>query len=809
MARKRKGSSAGMSALLPIVILIGLAAQVPQPIWILLGVVALLASIVWLIFRLREQTQTATLPPNKPSSSKPNQRAVPERPLATVVLSPSVSEGFERVQLGSSSSQTFTIPKSTTQSSPPRWLKLSESVEVSGLRLPGGLVYFTQRGQASGDADPSLIDASLKVSKEPVDVSVRRMDYWPSYASVTPEARRAYLEWQAGGRSDPVADIGYIFLFFYGLERRALLDGSTDANARLDIPVIEAEVRRLLSTYGHNHSFRGYATRFLDHLKIREVAPKAYLDAPQFDQTGSYELPLPIRIALGQMAVDKCPLESVWALAWALNDPNIARRTPVDRCAEKFALLFQQECSRRYPKGIVLLNNKTRLKVSYRPASLGLRVPAISVGDLPDVTATSGTRKKLQALVDHCTTALDPYSRYLGRNPDSADALDGLVLLPTQLWSAEAQRELEIVKNSVALGTHCMSLGELAGRFKSSGSLSRDRVIALAKAFETLNIGFEPDVISGARTPKTDDTIALFATSPEEATLRTDDAYHAAAVTLDLASAVAVADGDASLEELHLLSSHIDSWTHLAPGHRKRLNAHLAIQVTQPPTLASLKKKLDPLGMEAKRKIASFLSHLAQADGQVSPAEVKLLERVYKALSLDPKAVYSDLHSAAGSTSISPPRATTELSESELTSTVPPTDGFSLNMSKIAQLQQETAEVSALLAGVFADDSPAAPATLPDQEARETPDALTSPTTSQDATVYGLDIDHSAFLRLLVSRKQWSRAELEDAASDLDLMLDGALEQINDMAFDRFDMPFSEGEDPVEINPEILDELSL
>ncbi len=40
-------------------------------------------------------------------------------------------------------------------------------------------------------------------------------------------------------------------------------------------------------------------------------------------------------------------------------------------------------------------------------------------------------------------------------------------------------------------------------------------------------------------------------------------------------------------------------------------------------------------------------------------------------------------------------------------------------------------------------------------------------------------------------------------------MLDGALEQINDMAFELFDMPVSEGDDPIEINPDILSELAL
>jgi hypothetical protein len=164
-----------------------------------------------------------------------------------------------------------------------------------------------------------------------------------------------------------------------------------------------------------------------------------------------------------------------------------------------------------------------------------------------------------------------------------------------------------------------MSFGELVGRFKSAGAQSRDKVLALARALESLHIGIEPDVLAGSKTPKAEDQIALFVTQPEDGSLRASAAYNAASVTLDLASAVASADGGTSTEEVTLLAQHIDSWNHLSVAHRKRLKAHLRIQIQQPPTLASLKKKLDPLSVEAKRTIASFLAHLAQAEGHRQP----------------------------------------------------------------------------------------------------------------------------------------------------------------------------------------------
>ena len=60
---------------------------------------------------------------------------------------------------------------------------------------------------------------------------------------------------------------------------------------------------------------------------------------------------------------------------------------------------------------------------------------------------------------------------------------------------------------------------------------------------------------------------------------------------------------------------------------------------------------------------------------------------------------------------------------------------------------------------------------------------------------------------MLISRRTWTRQELIDVAADMELMLDGALEHINEATLDNFDAPLVEGDDPVEINQEILERL--
>ena len=234
----------------------------------------------------------------------------------------------------------------------------------------------------------------------------------------------------------------------------------------------------------------------------------------------------------------------------------------------------------------------------------------------------------------------------------------------------------------------------------------------------------------------------------------------------------------------------MQAWTHLSPAQSTRLLAHLHLLAAAPVSLTSLKKKLEPLDTKSKEAIAAFMATVAQSDGNVTPAEVKMLEKVYKALGLDAKKVFSDVHAAgAGAT---PTAGVVAKAKST---------GFQLDAAKITALQQDSERVSALLADIFKDEAPAPPPAASESEL-EPSDSEAPP-----SGLFGLDETHSAFARMLLSRPQWSREELLDVSSDLDLMLDGALERINEVSFDAHDIPFTEGEDPVEVNPEILEKL--
>jgi len=142
---------------------------------------------------------------------------------------------------------------------------------------------------AGHSVEPALIDPSRPVDRLNPARDGSGMTYWPSYSSIPPACRAAYLDWLVAGRRDPSAYIGYVFLFFYGLERRAIADALHSEKAKQEIPTIIREVEELLRVYGGNGSFHRYATQLLGFLKLAQTEV-AELEPPM--ERVDYELPL-------------------------------------------------------------------------------------------------------------------------------------------------------------------------------------------------------------------------------------------------------------------------------------------------------------------------------------------------------------------------------------------------------------------------------------------------------------------------------------------------------------------------------------
>lgn len=692
--------------------------------------------------------------------------------------------------------------KPSVQDGDELWLPEGKSINVGGYLLNGGLLYVG-KGLSGGNEwqiEAALIDPSLPVNKSDDDFTVRKLNYWPSYSEASREARASYLNWLAHGRSDQRADIGYVFLYFYGLERRALADATSSAAAKAELPAIMREVERLLTIYGSSNSFRHYANSLLDFLKAGQEHAHCQDSPLPLSSTG--ELTFQHRLCLGQISLLRKSLPGEWAYIWLMGDPTTRLKTAAQRCPEEFKRAFLEQYTREFGDGMLLPQNKTRLKVSHQPASPSLRSSAHLEKhfDLPDVTVLSSPVKKLQGIAETCMTQLDAYSRFVGRNPDKADSADALLELPFNLWADQYRQPLENIRATIRTAGKPLAtkFERLQGLFPDWHEVaSRQKYQSLSRALAEAGMGIEPDIKFGGKVPTPDATVVIFSDENIQSYREPSPEYGAASLTLHLAVSVSAADGNVGNEERQLLLRQLEDWLHLNESARSRLQAHLRLLMTEPPGTNNLKKRIDSVSLNAKQAIGKFLAQVAKADDEVTPAEVKLLEKIFKMLGLEAQAVYSLLHVSTGVPVTVRPSDTSASGFTIPTPPKPKEVGIELDMSRIAALHAESEKVSAILGEIFVEETvPVEPEPTPQEIEVEAHDS-----------VMGLDDEHTALVRLLCTRSEWTRDELEEVAQDRGILLDGSLERINEAAFEMHDQPFCEGDDPVEINQEIVKEM--
>ena len=693
----------------------------------------------------------------------------------------------------------FSIPQSRSQASSAFWVPPGHEVTIKGYSIKGGMNYVGCGLAAvnGGGCEPSLIDPSKSVAQTGVDCHVRNTHYWPSYDSISSEARASYLQWLSLGKSDPAADVGYVFLHFYGLERRVLVDAEHDSTAKAELPVIEEEVRRLLGIYGNNGSFRSYAGSLLDYLVAKKSAFSSLESLLQQSAASFRGLNVNIRVGLGVHAQSGKPLPAEWAVAWYMCDPNTPRFQAMTRCPDIFASLFKAEYVKRFGEGLKLPANKTRIRVTHRPASQSFSGKEFhAMLELPDVSVLTGPIGKLKEVGDACYAQLASYSRFLASHPGKEKSFEALLLLPVCVWPeriCEPFRDSRRVVEATGLPM-ILQLQEFLSTLPKGEPLNRVRFKALSRALGGFGLGIEPDPRFGGDVPEPEDTVSLFKADGLDQDCPLSEGYVGAALMLQMAAAVASAAHAFKETEASVILDHINNSLQIPEAERHRLAAKLPLYRATPPSISGLKKHTENLSKETRETIADFLLTVALADGVVNPAKVRTLERLNQIMGIDLSSLYSKLHNMetqpVSERAPTRPQLANEPSRSRIKGSI------CLDTAKIAALRADSSKVSVLLGNVFAGAANDEHEELPEEKIPE----------SVTPSLLGLDTEHSGLLQVLIQRTEWSRDEFEELCSDRGLMLDGAIERINEASFDQFNNAIIEGEDPMTVNSALLQE---
>lgn len=169
-------------------------------------------------------------------------------------------------------------------------------------------------------------------------------------------------------------------------------------------------------------------------------------------------------------------------------------------------------------------------------------------------------------------------------------------------------------------------------------------------------------------------------------------------------------------------------------------------------------------------------------DGYTDPEELKLLQYFYSLLGRNPDDAITGIHNLN----------TRSYSDSEK-QIIP--ERKTINHNLLKSIEHETSSVQNLLSDIFTED---------------TADKIVSSEVIQDKN--NIKIDHNEpwmnLFTILSNKVEWPINEVEDLCSDLDVMMSGVVDQINEWSIEETGEPVIEIGSSVRIDMELVDELS-
>lgn len=693
---------------------------------------------------------------------------------------------------------TFTIytsygrePTKTNNKQKGRWIGQNERITINDRKLNTGLFYYGEVLDAlSGyGVEPSLVDNTLPASNPCSKIGSEiytdeTLGYWPSYASLSKGCRGAYLDWLASDRSDPDTPIGYVFIYFYGLERRVIENKSNAQIADREFLTLFEEVLRLNNVFSANRSFRGYSANFLELMALLR---------PTLLENRTREIPdtnnsLSFRVKLARKVVNEQLIDAQLALEWIKNTFEYSLKTPARRCEEEFRHLFKIRFNQKFGDGIAVKPNKTKLQLSYHAASNGIQGVELDMDDLPDPSILKAPIKKLIPIAEQCTEELNSFSRYLGKAGTARDDVAALMLLPNELVNESNSPIIEsfkswakqILTNNNGITTVREFWSHTKAPFPTT--LNKKEIELLTNLAAKADIGIAPDQRYHQAKFKIDDKIVLFSLGHGQF-FEPSTAFNEISLAIRLGAMVATINGSVDTNEKLALQNLIDQDDKLSSAEKNSLNAYLTWRLNSPTNTTGLKARIQQLGAKQIEFIKKFIISIALADGKIDSSEIKQIEKLYTSLGLDKSLVTSDIHTLASTKHTALISTTDDITERKNT--------FLLDENVLTMHENDTNDAKSMLESIFSvDDEPEIEAPM-----------------LADVSQAELDSSHKELFEILIAKESWPRKEVYEFCSKLNLMVDGALETINDWAYEKVDAAVLDDDGDIYVDLEIVEEL--
>lgn len=661
-----------------------------------------------------------------------------------------------------------------------KFYSVDSEINLFGYELKSPFIYVS---------DSKHTDLAFLISTKDIPnftgSDTRELGYWPNYSQLNSVQKGKYIKWLASGKNDPNIDLGYVYIYYYGLEYRALIE-------KQDIKTILFEVINLVSKYNRlrygfdliaylilkNNFNDEEKVKLLQFIKnnsqhylynectnaiIKKLSPNNFEEKLKF---------APYQFMTGNETYSLSDRKT------ELLDFYFKEYLKITPIAQQYTVK-QQKYSYYIAMGYGYHNDN---QVSYECM-------------VPSQQAKQVWNKGRKALKNLKITI----KKFDNSGSELTD-IEKYVYLPEVLRK-------DIISLNETIRLEDESIKTIAELIKSFDlpipeNITQRQSEFIAEACEAFGYCIEPDARYIQKAYKKDSKVIIFEKKFKNIDVNLQT-YIVPSFLLDLGFKIALEDEELLEIEIEYIMNFIFGKFPLNQLERQRLQyrAKLIKETTDVGTTDLIKKLLEKSTSDSLDMICKFLVSVAAADGIIKSKEFCLLKKCFSQLGL----AEEYLNNLLSVLSISDdPIVIQKASEPRKKGSKIPKQEmepkeeikFVLNKEKVSNILIDTSQVQKTLNEIFTDESVHAPTDAHLEEDN---------TETSVETEGNLEPAYFNILKIIIEKPQWSSRELMTLVQNVGLMLNSTIDKINEWSDEEYgDFLIEEEDNLYLINQEIL-----
>lgn len=664
-----------------------------------------------------------------------------------------------------------------------------ENIEIKGFKINNAMIYT--KDSRYDDEYSSTVTLSSPVGIP--DGERPKLDYWPSYQDLTDNQRAKYLEWLASGRNSELEEVGYIFIFFYGLERRYFID-------KKDKEIILNEVQRLLSKYGElSGSLRSYLGNFLIYGYLEKGFDNISLENINLLEKLVFEKTL-LPIKLAYLYQNNLPLDpkTAFNISKSLDISN-KNSVIIKRTSKLIEDLFFKKYVSKYGENFMLKLSKRKEVIYYRTATNNFQVN--NSFEIPNILGISSQFKNLGLLFNECVEDLRGISSLIAKGIPEDDPRYFSMLpeilknskehpLKNEFMKIINQSENKGIYNFIKINS-LLNLINIEPREKLTLTQSK----SIVQLCRDLGYKIEPDsFITGNSYSQTTEVAVFKATNFEESFIN----YNLSKLILEIGIVISNSDGIIEQKEIDHITSFIKTFNN-SEDETLRVNALKYLYISNPPNLNGLGKKIkENLNKDQIQIISEFIVSLSTVDGELHKKEEKTLKTLFKAMGVEMSELeallekFKERYEEPIDVLIG-----TNIKGEIIEEAIEP--GIKLDKNIIKKTLANTKEISEILGSIFDEDQ-----NTENNEKINNTEKITT-LTNELEEINQLDSRYKNIFNEIVMKSEWSRIEFDTLVKKYNFMPSAIIEILNEWSDEVLDdFLIEESEDKIIVDLQLL-----